>query len=81
MLRVDGRACKLFRNAEQYHAIEAMEGFIGYNGRDDIMIDRFDGRAMLDMYREPDEHMRTRPKTEEQLELDEVIAFFSSPSP
>lgn len=49
-----------------------MEGFIGYNGRDDIMIDRFDGRAMLDIYREPDERMRNRPKTEEQLELDEV---------
>ena len=72
LLRVDGRACKRFRSADQYNAIEAMEGFIGWNGRDDIMIDRFDGRAILDFYREPDERVRNRVKGEEQLELDEV---------
>ena len=36
------------------------------------MIDRFDGRALLDMYREPDESARRRAKTEAQLDLEEV---------
>ncbi len=72
LLRVDGRACNKFRNTEQYAALEALDGFIAWNGRADNMIDRFDGRALLDFYREPDDSVRKRPKTEAQLELEEV---------
>ena len=72
LLRVDGRACKKFRSTEQYAALEALDGFIAWNGRNDNMIDRFDGRALLDFYRKPDESVRKRPKTEAQLELEEV---------
>ena len=72
LLRVDGRACKKFRNTEQYAALEALDGFIAWNGRSDNMIDRFDGRALLDFYREPEESVRKRPKTEAQLEVEEV---------
>jgi len=72
LLRVDGRACKKFRSTEQYAALEALDGFIAWNGRADNMIDRFDGRALLDIYREPDESVRKRPKSEAQLELEEV---------
>jgi hypothetical protein len=41
------------------------------------MIDRFDGRALLDFYREPDDSMRKLPRTEAQLELEEVRRAFS----
>lgn len=51
LLRIDGRSCKLFRNAEQRKAVEAMEGFLPWNGKEDNLIDRFDGRALLDFYR------------------------------
>lgn len=51
LLRVDGRSCKLFRNAEQRQAVENMEGMLPWNGKEDNLIDRFDGRALLDFYR------------------------------
>ncbi len=52
LLRIDGRSCKLFRNTEQRTAVEAMEGFLPWNGKEDNLIDRFDGRALLDFYRQ-----------------------------
>jgi hypothetical protein len=50
-MRVDGRSCRLFRNDEAARAIEHMEGMLPWNGKADNMIDRFDGRALLDFYR------------------------------
>lgn len=72
ILRVDGRQCKLNKNQEQYLAIEAREGMIPWNGDQENLIDRFDGRALLDMYREPDPRIFNRPKTNEELELEDV---------
>ena len=45
---------------------------IPYNGQEDNLIDRFDGRALLDFYRDP--VPSRRPKSEEELELQEVAA-------
>eukprot|EP00208_Stichococcus_sp_RCC1054_P007494 CAMPEP_0206135806 /NCGR_PEP_ID=MMETSP1473-20131121/1072_1 /ASSEMBLY_ACC=CAM_ASM_001109 /TAXON_ID=1461547 /ORGANISM="Stichococcus sp, Strain RCC1054" /LENGTH=582 /DNA_ID=CAMNT_0053527905 /DNA_START=243 /DNA_END=1992 /DNA_ORIENTATION=- len=73
LLRVDGRSCRLFRNDEARAAVERMEGMLPWNGKADNMIDRFDGRALLDFYREPDG--RQRPKTEDALEEEELVAF------
>ena len=74
-LRIDGRPCKLIRNQEAYAAAEAREGMLAWNGNADNMIDRFDGRALLDFYRDPDP--RNKPqKTDEELELDEVPTPF-----
>lgn len=50
-LRVDGRACRRFRNDEAAAAVERMDGMLPWNGKADNMIDRFDGRALLDFYR------------------------------
>ena len=50
-LRVDGRACRRFRSDEAAAAVERMEGMLPWNGKADNMIDRFDGRALLDFYR------------------------------
>ena len=69
-LRLDGRSCKLIRSEEQYRSIERTEGMIAYNGQEDNLIDRFDGRALLDFYRDP--VPSRRQKSEEELELQEV---------
>ena len=45
---------------------------IPWNGQQDNLIDRFDGRALLDFYREPDPQARRPQKTEDELELEEV---------
>ncbi|CAG9464844.1 unnamed protein product [Pedinophyceae sp. YPF-701] len=52
-IRIDGRACKTTRSQEAHAAQEAGEGLIPWRGVADTTIDRYDGRALLDMYREP----------------------------
>lgn len=72
LLRIDGRTCLVSVNDEQYHAVERMDGMIPMNGQQDNLIDRFDGRALLDFYREPVTSKQARVKTEDELELEEV---------
>lgn len=48
-----------------------MEGMIPMNGQHDNLIDRFDGRALLDFYRDP-VNRQVKAKTEDELELEEV---------
>lgn len=75
LLRIDGRTCLVSVNDEQYHAVERMDGMIPMNGQQDNLIDRFDGRALLDFYREPVTSKQARAKTEDELELEELLAF------
>ena len=60
----------MFRNSEQHRAIESMDGMLPWNGNHDNMIDRFDGRALLDFYKDPLPD-RQRKTADEQM-LDEV---------
>lgn len=55
-----------------------MEGMIPMNGQHDNLIDRFDGRALLDFYREPVVGQHNKQKTEDELELEEVMIFKSA---
>ncbi|CAK0781024.1 hypothetical protein CVIRNUC_005260 [Coccomyxa viridis] len=73
-LRIDGRPCKLIRNQDAYAAAEAREGMLAWNGNADNMIDRFDGRALLDFYKDPDPRKKPE-KTDEELELEELVTF------
>ena len=57
-------------NQEQYDAIESMQGMLPWNGQQDNLIDRFDGRALLDFYQEPPQVKRV--KTDREKHLDEV---------
>ncbi len=68
ILRVDARPVKLFRNTEQHRAIESLEGMLPWNGNHDNMIDRFDGRALLDFYRDPVPSKRQKTADEQLLE-------------
>ena len=74
LLRIDGRSCSVTINEEQYHAVQNMEGMIPMNGQHDNLIDRFDGRALLDFYREPVVGRQAKSKTEDELELEEVCS-------
>lgn len=76
-LTIEGRGCKVFRSNEHYNAVEKEEGLIAWNGQHDTTIDRFDGRSLLDFYREPDPAVLRRNaanKTAQEMKLEDVRA-------
>jgi arginine/serine-rich splicing factor 16 len=79
-LRLDGRAIKLRRNQEEsaYAAAETLASMIPWNGDTEKMIDRFDGRALLDFYKEPDPRTQHQ-QSEAERELEEVLNYHQQP--
>lgn len=69
-LYMEGRSCKVHRNDDHYNAIEREEGLIPW--KPDVLIDRFDGRSMLDFYKDPDPSAWARPKTPQEEKLEQV---------
>ena len=75
-LRVVGTRCRVHHDATIYQATEDQQGLIPWNGKEDNLIDRFDGRALLDMIREYSAaSSQPREKTEEEEELEEMVNF------
>ncbi|KAI3722582.1 hypothetical protein L2E82_33622 [Cichorium intybus] len=75
-IQVSGSRCRVYRDDGLYQATEDQQGLIPWNGKQDIMIDRFDGRALLDFIRDPDSRrFRVTEKTEEEEELEEFVSF------
>eukprot|EP00775_Hariotina_reticulata_P011676 gene11676-11819_t len=73
-----GTSCKLLRGAESHAVNESGENLVPWNGQMDNMIDRFDVRALLDFYKEPDPRvMAARQKGLEELKLEETLRFES----
>eukprot|EP00798_Chlamydomonas_sp_ICE-L_P001559 gene1559-32941_t len=72
LLVVDGRSSKLHKNVEQYKATERQDGLIPWNGDQDNLIDRFDGRALLDFLVDKDQQRPGRPETETEVKLKKV---------
>eukprot|EP00850_Spirogloea_muscicola_P008277 SM000044S15924 [mRNA] locus=s44:65057:69059:- [translate_table: standard] len=59
-----------------YQAAEAEQGLIPWNDKPDNLIDRFDGRALLDFIREYDSSKRpVREPTDEEKELEDRVNF------
>ncbi|GFR43558.1 hypothetical protein Agub_g4651 [Astrephomene gubernaculifera] len=75
-LFVEGRACRTHRNTEQHQNLESGAGLIPW-GNGGSLIDRFDGRALLDFYREPDPSAWSRPKSAQEEKLDQSLRFES----
>lgn len=69
-----GTRCRLYRDEGLYQATQDQQGLIPWNGKQDILIDRFDGRALLDFIRNPASR-RAPEKTEEEKELEEFVNF------
>ncbi|BBN18519.1 CLK4-associating serine/arginine rich protein [Marchantia polymorpha subsp. ruderalis] len=75
-LRLVGTRCRMHHDAAIYQATQDQQGLIPWNGKQTNLIDRFDGRALLDVIREYDPRTRpVREKTEEEEELDELVNF------
>ncbi|CAI9110170.1 OLC1v1010149C1 [Oldenlandia corymbosa var. corymbosa] len=69
-----GSRCRIYRDDALYHATQDQQGMIPWNGKQDILIDRFDGRALLDFIRDT-RHFRVPEKSEEEEELEEFVNF------
>lgn len=77
-LTVSGTSSKLFRGAQAHAVNEAGENLVPWNGDHTNMIDRFDVRALLDFYKEPDPRvLAARQKTHEESKLEETLRFES----
>ncbi|KAI3452022.1 hypothetical protein Pfo_008687 [Paulownia fortunei] len=71
-----GSRCRIHRDDALYQATEDQQGLIPWNGKQDILIDRFDGRALLDFIRDSGaRRFRVPEKTEEEEELEEFVNF------
>ncbi|KAF6258918.1 alternative splicing regulator-domain-containing protein [Scenedesmus sp. NREL 46B-D3] len=77
-LFISGTSCKVLRGAESHAMNEAGENLVPWNGQQDNMIDRFDVRALLDFYKEPDPRvLAARQKSNEALKLEQTLRFES----
>ncbi|XP_073065253.1 uncharacterized protein [Primulina eburnea] len=71
-----GSRCRIYRDDALYQATQDQQGLIPWNGKQDILIDRFDGRALLDFIRDTSSRRsRCLDKTEEEEELEEFVNF------
>ncbi|XP_031254421.1 CLK4-associating serine/arginine rich protein-like isoform X1 [Pistacia vera] len=74
-IQVVGSRCRMYRDDGLYQASQDQQGLIPWNGKQDVMIDRFDGRALLDFIREPVKRFHAQEKSEEEEELEEFVNF------
>ncbi|KAG9451000.1 hypothetical protein H6P81_010965 [Aristolochia fimbriata] len=75
-LQVIGSRCRMYRDDGLYQATQDQQGLIPWNGKQDILIDRFDGRALLDFIRDSNSrHIRSEEKSAEEEELEEFVNF------
>ncbi|XP_040242906.1 uncharacterized protein [Aegilops tauschii subsp. strangulata] len=75
-LQVSGARCRVHRDDSLYQATEDQQGLIPWNGKQDILIDRFDGRALLDFIRDSSSRsFQTQEKSEEEEELEDFVNF------
>ncbi|KAF3438957.1 hypothetical protein FNV43_RR17232 [Rhamnella rubrinervis] len=75
-IQVVGSRSRMYRDDGLYQATQDQQGLIPWNGKQDILIDRFDGRALLDFIRESgSRHFRAQEKSEEEEELEEFVNF------
>ncbi|XP_068334951.1 uncharacterized protein [Pyrus communis] len=80
LIQVVGSRCRLYRDDGLYQAAEDQQGLIPWNGKQDVLIDRFDGRALLDFIRDT-RHLRAQDTDDEGLlhVEQEIEAKFTAP--
>ncbi|KAK9678546.1 hypothetical protein RND81_11G218400 [Saponaria officinalis] len=75
-IQVLGSRSRTYRDDGLYQAAQDQQGLIPWNGKEDILIDRFDGRALLDFIRDPgSRRLHQQEKTEEEEQLEEFVNF------
>ncbi|XP_031492244.1 uncharacterized protein LOC116258916 isoform X2 [Nymphaea colorata] len=76
LIQAAGSRCRVYRDDGLYQATQDQQGLIPWNGKQNILIDRFDGRALLDFIRDADSRrIRAQEKSEEEEELEEFVNF------
>ncbi|KAF9682394.1 hypothetical protein SADUNF_Sadunf05G0104500 [Salix dunnii] len=73
-IQVIGNRSRMYRDDGLYQATQDQQGLIPWNGKQDVLIDRFDGRALLDFIREFGPRQPPQ-KSEEEEELEEFVNF------
>ncbi|KAH1157750.1 hypothetical protein AAZX31_11G054800 [Glycine max] len=73
-IQLVGFPSRTYRDDALYQASQDQQGLIPWNGKQDVLIDRFDGRALLDFVRDSS-HRRAPEKSEEEEELEEFVNF------
>ncbi|KAL9378339.1 hypothetical protein Peur_029674 [Populus x canadensis] len=73
-IRLIGNRSRMYRDDGLYQATHDQQGLIPWNGKQDVLIDRFDGRALLDFIRESGTRQALQ-KSEEEEELEEFVNF------
>ncbi|KAJ6990240.1 hypothetical protein NC653_018702 [Populus alba x Populus x berolinensis] len=73
-IQLIGNRSRMYRDDGLYQATHDQQGLIPWNGKQDVLIDRFDGRALLDFIRESGTR-RALQKSEEEEELEEFVNF------
>ncbi|KAJ6366870.1 hypothetical protein OIU77_003281 [Salix suchowensis] len=73
-IQLMGNRSRMYRDDGLYQATHDQQGLIPWNGKLDVLIDRFDGRALLDFIRESGTR-RAPQKSEEEEELEEFVNF------
>ena len=73
-IQLVGFPSRTYRDDALYQASQDQQGLIPWNGKQDVLIDRFDGRALLDFIRDSS-HRRVPEKSEEEEELEEFVNF------
>ncbi|KAJ6419884.1 hypothetical protein OIU84_029913 [Salix udensis] len=73
-IQLMGNRSRMYRDDGLYQATHDQQGLIPWNGKQDVLIDRFDGRALLDFIRESGTR-RAPQKSEEEEELEEFVNF------
>ncbi|KAG5089599.1 hypothetical protein JHK86_002211 [Glycine max] len=73
-IQLVGFRSRTYRDDALYQATQDQQGLIPWNGKQDVLIDRFDGRALLDFIRDSS-HRRVPEKSEEEEELEEFVNF------
>lgn len=75
-LRLVGARCRIHHDPALYQATQDQQGLIPWNGKEGNLIDRFDGRALLDFIRENNGRSHgPKEKSEEEEELEELVNF------
>ncbi|KAJ6288654.1 hypothetical protein OIU76_024605 [Salix suchowensis] len=73
-IQLMGNRSRMYRDDGLYQATHDQQGLIPWNGKQDVLIDRFDGCALLDFIRESGTR-RAPQKSEEEEELEEFVNF------
>eukprot|EP01099_Mayorella_cantabrigiensis_P006842 TRINITY_DN5849_c0_g1_i1.p1 TRINITY_DN5849_c0_g1~~TRINITY_DN5849_c0_g1_i1.p1 ORF type:complete len:195 (-),score=50.83 TRINITY_DN5849_c0_g1_i1:144-650(-) len=74
-LRATGSSVKIFKDSAQYQNNENRENLMPWNGKQDVLIDRYDGRALLDYIAPYDKKKNNYQMTEEEEELEDRLNY------